>query len=100
MRELIFTPQAFDDARAAQQWYDRQREGLGAAFVNALEAAVDRLRRMPDAGKPIEAPFRRVALRRFPYEIFYEFDAHRVLIVLVFHTAREPAAAHARLREH
>ena len=100
MRALVLTPRAFEDFRSARRWYDDQREGLGIAFESAFDAAVERIRRMPDSGKPTEAPFRHVALRRFPYDVFYEFDAHRVLIVLVFHTSRNPAAALTRLREH
>jgi toxin ParE1/3/4 len=100
MRDLTFTPGALDDSIAARAWYESKREGLGAEFDNALEAALDRIHRLPETGKPIEPPFRRVALRRFPYEVFYEFDSHRVLVVLVFHTARDPASALARLQGH
>ncbi|CAN5814307.1 type II toxin-antitoxin system RelE/ParE family toxin [soil metagenome] len=100
MRELILTPRAFDDVRSARRWYDSQREGLGTAFEDSLEAAFERIRRMPQAGRAIEPPFRHIPLRRFPYEVFCEFDATRVVIVLVFHTSRDPAAASARLREH
>jgi len=100
MRDLTFTAGALDDAIAARCWYESKREGLGAEFENALEAALGRIRRSPEAGKPIDPPFRRVALRRFPYEVFYEFDPQRVLVVLVFHTARNPASALARLQGH
>ena len=100
MRRLILTPGAFDDVRSAKRWYDSQREGLGITFESALEATLERIRRMPQTGKPIQPPFRRATLRRFPYEVFYEFDPQRILVVLVFHTSRDPAAALARLHEH
>ena len=49
---------------------------------------------------PRAFPFRRVTLRRFPYDVFYEFNAQRVVVVLVFHNSRDPASALTRLREH
>ena len=100
MRALILAPRAFDDIRSASRWYDNQREGLGLAFEAAFEAAAERVCRMPLSGKAVEAPFRRVTLRRFPYDMFYEFDAQRVVVILVFHNSRNPAAALVRLREH
>ena len=100
MRDLIFTPGALDDSIAARLWYECKREGLGAEFENALEAALGRVRSLPETGKPIYSPFRRVPLRRFPYEVFNEFDPQRVLVGLVFHTARDPASALVRLLRH
>ena len=100
MRDLTFTAGALDDSISAHCWYENKREGLGAEFDTALEAVLRRIRRSPETGKPIEPPFRRVTLRRFPYEVFYEFDPQRVLVVLVFHTAQNPAIALARLQGH
>ena len=100
MRDLTFAASALDDSIAARCWYESKREGLGAEFQDALETVLERIRRSPQTGKPINPPFRRVALRRFPYEVFYEFDPQRVLVVLVFHTARNPASALARLQGH
>ena len=100
MRALVLTPRAFDDVRSASRWYDNQREGLGLAFEAAFEAAAERVCRMPHSGRAVETPFRRVTLRRFPYDVFYEFNAQRVVVVLVFHNSRDPASALTRLREH
>ena len=99
MRQLIFALAAVDDAVAARRWYELQRDGLGAAFDIALEATLERLRRTPLAGKPTDAGLRRISLRRFHYEVFYDRDADRVVVILVFHTARNPALALARLRD-
>jgi len=100
MRELILTPEAFDDLRAARRWYEERRRGLGAAFELAIEAALVRIQRSPESSPEVAAPFRRAVVRRFPYDVFYEFDDRKVLVVLVFHTARDPETAIARLRKH
>ena len=41
--------------------------------------------------------FRRALVRRFPFEVFYEFDDTRVIVHLVFHTSQDPAKWRARL---
>jgi plasmid stabilization system protein ParE len=99
MRELAFTPEAYDDIRIARNWYERRRRGLGAAFERALEATLARIARTPDASPLVAPPCRLAIVRRYPYEVFYLFDERQALIVLVLHTARDPKHITARLRE-
>lgn len=44
-------------------------------------------------------PLRRAVIRRFPYEVFHR-DADDLVIVMVFHSAQDPARAIERLRQH
>lgn len=96
-RRLIFTPEAFEDVRAAYLWYEQRREGLGAAFELALEATLSRVQRRPEAHPMVLPPFRRAVVRRFPYEVFFR-TADDILVVMVFHTAQDPARARIRLQ--
>lgn len=102
MKPLVFTPPARDDLRTARRWYEAQRQGLGAAFELAIEATLTRIQRMPDAHAQVthdERPAIRCALvRRFPYEIYYQTEEHRIVVMLVFHTAQDPSRVTARLR--
>jgi len=104
MKPLFFTPSARNDLRDARRWYEAQRLGLGAAFDLAIEATLTRIQRMPAAHAmvgPHSLPAMRCAVvRRFPYEIYYQDEEARVVILLVFHTAQNPARAVARLRHH
>jgi len=104
MKPLFFTPSARNDLRDARRWYEAQRLGLGAAFDLAIEATLTRVQRMPAAHaivEPRSLPAMRCAVvRRFPYEIYYLEEEARVVILLVFHTAQDPARAAARLRQH
>jgi plasmid stabilization system protein ParE len=100
MRELAFTSRSSKDFRQARRWYEEQREGLGAKFMDAAHATLMHIQRAPLSFQEVFAPFRRAVIRRFPYELFYTFDDHRVLVVMLFHTARDPAIALARLRNH
>ena len=55
-------------------WYERQRNGLGVEFINAIDAALDFIARFPEAGSPVrhvpkDLAARRVPVRRFPFHV-------------------------------
>ncbi|HUG24070.1 type II toxin-antitoxin system RelE/ParE family toxin [Piscinibacter sp.] len=100
MPGLVFTPQAFDDLRTARLWYEERRPGLGAAFESAVEALLDRALRMPDSFPEAAYGVRRAAVRRYPYDVYYRVRERQLVVVLVFHTARDPGLAMTRLQQH
>jgi plasmid stabilization system protein ParE len=97
MRRLIFSPQAGADIKSIYRWYESQRPGLGREFKLAVEAATSRIRRAPQSFRIASNPFHRALVRRFPFEVFYEFDDERVVIHLVFHTSQDPNKWRERL---
>ncbi len=99
LKRLIVAPEAFEDLRLARQWYESRRLGLGAAFDLAIEATLSRIPRLPQSYPIALPPFRRVVVRRFPYEVFYR-DSDDIVIVQVIHTAQNPERILARLRSH
>jgi len=40
MRQVRILQQAVDEAIAAANWYDRERDGLGEEFANAVDIAI------------------------------------------------------------
>jgi plasmid stabilization system protein ParE len=98
MRRLIFTPLAKADIRAAYRWYEQQRPGLGIQFRTSLEAACSRIGRSPERFRVAVDGFRRVLLKRFPFEVFYEYDDDRVVVHFVFHTSQDSETWRTRLR--
>jgi len=78
------------DLRAAYQWYEEQRPGLGEDFLLCVEAAVAQIGKMPKRGRPIIANVRRVFIGRFPYQIHYRYYDDRVSILSVRHVRRKP----------
>ena len=97
MRRLVVSREAAADIRTVYRWYEKQQAGLGREFSRAVEAAVSRVRPSPQSFRPASDHFRRTLVRRFPFEIFYEFDAERVIVHLVFHTSQDPAKWRSRL---
>jgi plasmid stabilization system protein ParE len=57
---------------------------------------VERIRRYPEAYPVIARRLRRAVLRRFPYCIYYLYDAPTIRIIAVLHSSRHPRTRLAR----
>ena len=97
MRQLVFSREAGADIKAAYRWYEAQQPGLGREFRVAVEAVTSRIQRAPESFRLASDPFHRAMVRRFPFEVFYEYDAERVVVHLVFHTSQDPTKWRERL---
>jgi plasmid stabilization system protein ParE len=95
--ELALAPEAEQDINRAYAWYEQQRTGLGEEFLACVEACLEATCRMPEMQAIVYENYRRALVRRFPYAVFYEFDAGTVTVYCVFHTARDPAKWRERL---
>jgi plasmid stabilization system protein ParE len=70
---------------------------LGERFVNAIEAAVARLRASPQTPRKFDGEARKVRLERFPYAVIYQMEGQDIHIIAVMHLHREPGYWHGRL---
>jgi plasmid stabilization system protein ParE len=93
---LIITPEAEEDLSEARAWYERKREGLGEEFVLSVEAALDHIRRVPEAATEVYPGIRRVVVRKFPYGVFYRVDPDQIAVIAVYHSKRDPRGWRAR----
>lgn len=90
-RHTSFRRAARDDVRAARDWYEERRPGLGAAFVQRLEACIAQIERNPDIAPIVDEETRRAQLRRFPYVVYYEMLSNDdILVLAVWHGRRDP----------
>jgi toxin ParE1/3/4 len=78
------------DVVTAADWYDRQRSGLGAEFLTTLAEAVSRISMSPESTPLVRSRIRRLALRTFPYLLFYVFEAEEVVVLACMHASRDP----------
>lgn len=77
----------FDDAAG---WYDQQRPGLGAEFVDAVESAIRRLTGKPETWPMIDSQFRRCPVENFPYDVVFACRNEAILIFAIAHHHRKP----------
>ncbi len=94
---LRFLPEArveFDDAA---DYYERQRAGLGAAFVSRVQEVLDRIAATPRLHGTVYQSVRKAVVKKFPYIVFYQEEGGEILVISVFHTRRDPAVWQARV---
>ena len=90
MSYRLLTP-ALMEIREAAEFYEGRVSGLGADFLDEVDASVGRIIQFPGAWGSLGERYRRCNLRRFPYSIIYAIQPNReILIVSVFHQSREP----------
>lgn len=87
---VVLRAVAQDEADEAARWYEAQRVGLGAEFVQELQRVLDVIGGQPDRYPVVLGDTREAPLGRFPYCVYYRDRPGRVVVTAVFHTARDP----------
>lgn len=90
---LRYTEQAKQDLTSAFGWYESQQKGLGFAFLDNVETAIQNLRKFPKMYEMVYANYRRCVIRRFPFSIFYTIELNEVVIHAVFDNRQDPTKA-------
>ncbi len=94
--QIEFHPQARAEVRAAAIWYEEVSEGAGDELIGELDAALEKVARLPTAyrlwpGLPKRSnPIRQGAVRRFPYLIAFEIRSNSLFVLAVTHKRRRP----------
>ena len=81
---------AFAEVSNAAAWYEAQRKGLGAEFVQAVDEAIGQVLVDPESWPAIDAEFRRCRVHRFPFDVVFNIQKNEVLIFAVAHHHRKP----------
>jgi plasmid stabilization system protein ParE len=86
--ELVVRSRAKADIRRAAKWYEKQRKGLGVAFVGEVDKAIARIEANPEQFQVIYQDIRHAITHRFPYGVFYRIKKTRVVVSAVIHLQR------------
>ena len=89
-RRLIIRPEAEEELTEARDWYQSQREGLGAEFLVEIDEVFNRIRENPELFAPEYKSVRRSGVDRFPYVVYYRVIGDAVEVIAVQHGARHP----------
>jgi toxin ParE1/3/4 len=97
-----FEEEADAEYRAAGRWYEDHRQHLGVEFFDAIDATIDQIVMLPDAGSPVprmpvDLPVRRRAVPRFPYHVVYVHIHGQIRILAIAHDRRRPGYWKERL---
>ncbi len=100
---LPFEAEAVAEFEDAAAWYEREREGYGALFVNEVRRAVERAANLPGSGPRVsgshpEHDVRRFVVRRFPYLVITAIVSGERAVVAIAHGRRRPGYWRDRLK--
>ena len=94
---LDFNAATRGEVRAAYEWYERQRRGLGSRFLDAVQNLLTRIGTNPDQFGYAKGDVREGLMKRFPYAIYYRVLPDRIRILSIHHTSRDPAEREDRV---
>jgi plasmid stabilization system protein ParE len=94
---LVIRPAAAEDLEQAYRWYERQRAGLGGAFLDSVQVALTGIHGFPEGHPVVYRDTRRCPLRRFPYFLFYRRVDEDIVVVACFHGHRDPRVLRVRV---
>ena len=91
MNSLVkFQPDAESDVADAAAWYENQRKGLGAEFLDEILSTCDVLGENPELFPVVHRNTRRAVIKKFPFGIYYRTEDDFVSIIAVMHGSRDP----------
>lgn len=88
--EVRLRPEAELDVAEAALWYEANEPGLGAQFVDQVQATINTIAEQPSAFTTVHKSVRRALVRRFPFGVFYQIDKDGVIVIAVLHGSRHP----------
>jgi plasmid stabilization system protein ParE len=91
MTHYRFTSAALTELRQATLYYEQRENGLGTAFLDEIDATVDRILQHPAAWHQLSPRTRRCRTHRFPFGLMYQIRRDEILIVSVMDLRRDPA---------
>ena len=89
-RDVVFRPEAEDEALEVRRWYEARREGLGNEFGAEVDEMVARIAEHPLAFGRVRGDTRRGVLQKFPYAIYFR-ETTTEIIVLAIHGRQDPS---------
>jgi len=95
---VVYTPTAQRELFEAKHFYDDERSGLGAEFLDIVAEALELLVAYPESSPIVRGKVRRKVLRRFPYNLLYRIDGQRLRILAVMNQKQKPSYWWGRVR--
>jgi len=90
MYTVQIKPSAILMAKDAYEWYEEQKVGLGDLFLAELSRCYNKLENNPLHYQKLKRNYRHLVLNKFPYVLIFEIIENEIVILAVFHTARNP----------
>ena len=97
---LRILPEVLEDIEQGVEWYDHcGGKTLGDRFLASFYSYLPEILRDAPIHRPVYRQFRRILIKPFPYAVYFRIHEGWVVVVLVWHTARNPMDLKERLEE-
>ena len=93
---IRFLPEAKAEFDAAANWYEQHRSRLGVEFIGRIRETLLRIADHPEMKAVVYKDLRQSAVQQFPYLVVYRYDGNEILVVAVFHAARDQTVWQSR----
>ena len=93
---IVFRREARNEFDAAADWYEQRRRGRGAKFSAAVREVLNRIADLPELYVLVFEDVREALVTGYPYCVYYRVEESQVMVVAVFHTARDPSVWQSR----
>lgn len=87
---ITFRRIALREYQEAVKWYEKQRPGLGKAFITEVRWAVESVSESPYHFAVVHKEIRRIQVHGFPFSVFYRVAGPKLIVLAVFHGRRDP----------
>ena len=94
---VVVTPEAKDDTRQGEAFFNSRRDRLGFEFVDEVLVTLDRIKLTPEGFGEVGPGVRALPLHRFGYVVYYRVLSECVEILPILHGARHPELWKARV---
>ena len=96
--KIVFVPLVENDISGIYEWYESKRKNLGVEFIIELDKCIDKISANPNFAFNVLPNIKRVAIHRFPYNIYYNIENHTVTIFVIMHQYRNPENWQLRIK--
>ena len=87
---LRFHPDVEGDLLKIYSWYEEKLVGLGDDFLQIFYSSTKLIMENPLQYSKIYKNYHRYLLRKFPYALYYIIKDNLIIVMGVFHHARDP----------
>lgn len=88
--QVVFHPDAVEEAAAARLWYAERSQSAGDSFLAELDHGIESISAAPERFPLFVHGTRRYLFQRFPFQIVYRLTNSLIEIVAVAHGRRRP----------
>ena len=82
---VALTKAAKRDISDAAAWYEQQREGLGAEFIDSVDEGIGKIALNPLGYAVVSGENRRCVVDRFPYALWFKVRDNVVVVGCLHH---------------